>query len=55
MQELNLSYNRIHEIKGLDNLYNLSRLDLAGNQIKIHEIKASFQINQLKISDFIWK
>jgi len=47
LQELNLSYNRIHEIKGLDNLYNLSRLDLAGNQIK--DIKHLFKLTSLRL------
>ena len=38
LQELNLSFNKITEIKGLDKLVNLQKIDLSKNQIT--EIKA---------------
>ncbi|MBK8444787.1 MAG: leucine-rich repeat domain-containing protein [Sphingobacteriales bacterium] len=49
LQELNLSYNNISEIKGLDNLSNLQQLYLDNNQIS--EIKGLDMLSNLQRLD----
>jgi len=50
LQSLDLSYNQISEIKGLDYLYNLKFLDFYNNQIT--EIKRLDNLNKLNYLDF---